>query len=252
MSIIAGGVFYENQMVAFAEVYKSDVKKIMLGALNRVKKGRGGNFVFKGLDYQLYYYNDKIVTFMILCKKDIAQDAIISFIGDINEAFNKIVSVDDIEELKNQETIPNENQDEENGEEIQVKQREEIPFQKKFGSHLLGMLREFKPEEYLVDAEENKVALLKDHVNEFGKVVIDAQEEVFKREEKIQNLTTKAEDLKNDSIQYRVGAQRTVKKAKCNKSMIITASVIITLIVVYVILVFRCGGFALEECLNQN
>ena len=252
MSIIAGSVFYETQMVVCAEVFKSDVKKIMLGAINHVKKGRGGNLILRGLDYQLYYYNDKIVTFMILCKKDVAQDAIISFIGDINDAFNKIVSVDDIENLKNQGTIPEENQENENGEVIQVSQREEMPFQKKFGSHLLGMLREFKQEGYLVDAEENKVALLKDHIEEFGKVVIDAQEEVFKREEKIQNLTTKAEDLKNDSIQYRVGAQRTVKKTKCNKKMIIAATVVLTIIVIYVILIFRCNGFLLKECINKQ
>ena len=248
MSIIAGSVFYEKQMVVLAEIRKSDANKIMLSALQSVKTGKGGNLILKGTDCQIYYYNDKIVTFMILCEKDIAQDAIISLIGEINDAFNKIVSVDDIENLKNKE----ENQGEEKGEEIQVRQRDEMPFQKKFGNHLLGMLREFKPERYLNDAEDNKVALLKDHVNEFGHVVINAQEEIFIREEKIQNLATKADDLKNESIQYAAVTRRASKKTKCNKALIITATVVLTIIVIYVILIFRCGGFLLDECLNTN
>lgn len=241
MSIIAGSVFYETQMLVLSEIQKSDCKQRMYDAVKHVKRGRGGNLILRGTDFQLYYYNDKIVTFMLFCGKEILQDAIISLINEINDVFNKVVSVQELEEIKRQQELPTE------GTQYDM---EELPLQEKFGSHLEGILRGFDPQKYLADDEENKVALLKDYVCEFEKVVIDAQEEMFKREEKVQKLGEKAEDLRYDSIQYAAVTKRNVEKTICNRKMILISAGVIAFLMFYLILALNCDGLLLRACLG--
>ena len=235
MSIIAGSIFHKETLLVLSKLQRCNCDNIITKSIKYVKPGQTGSLVLKGQDYQIYYLNDKIVTFMVLCSKDINEDAVLGLLECINSTFNKRISVEDFARYERVD-----------------ESQQELYFQKAFGDYLTGILREFKVEDFLNNKEENRVALLKDQVNEFWKIVIEAQEELFKRDEKIHNLTYKSEALRNDSIQFSSISSRVRKKEKCNQPLIIMVCVIVVLMAAYLVAVIACKGFLLQSCLNKS
>ena len=235
MSIIAGSIFHKQTLLVLSKLQRCNCDNIITNSIKYVKPGQTGILVLKGQDYQIYYLNDKIVTYLVLCSKDINGDAVLALLECINSTFNKRITV--------QEFTKYEHADE---------SEQELYFQKAFGDYLSGMLREFKAEDFLNNQEENTVALLKNQVNEFGKIIIEAQEELFKRDEKIHNLTYKSEVLRNDSIQFSSVSSRVRKKEKCNQPLVIITCIIVVLMAMYLVAVIACKGFLLQSCLNKS
>ena len=235
MSIIAGSIFHKETPLVLSKLGRCDCENIITTSIKYVKPGQTGNLILKGKDYQIYYLNDKIVTFLVLCSNDTEGEAVLALLECINSTFNRKISV---QEFAKYERVS--------------KSKQELYFQKAFGQELTGILREFKAEDFLNGKEDNKVALLREQVNQFGKVVIEAQEELIKRDEKIHNLAGKSEALRQDSIQFSSVSSRVRRKEKCNKPLVIIICFVVVLMMAYTVAVIACRGFLLQSCLNKS
>lgn len=82
-------------------------------------------------------------------------------------------------------------------------------------------------------------------------IIIDAEKLLSERNETINNIREKSENLLNDSVNYRAKTKKIKKKQKCNKLCTTITSIIILLIIGYGIAVYVCGGFKLPKCINN-
>ena len=81
-------------------------------------------------------------------------------------------------------------------------------------------------------------------------MVINTEKLLNERNEKMNNINEKSEALLNNSVTFRKKTRKIKKKMICNKCCIITSGIIITLIILYGVSVYLCGGFKLDKCIK--
>ena len=81
-------------------------------------------------------------------------------------------------------------------------------------------------------------------------MVINTEKLLNERNERMNNINEKSESLLKNSVTYRKKTRKIKKKMKCNKCCTITIGIIITLIILYGVSVYLCGGFKLDKCIK--
>ena len=184
--------------------------------------------------YSFYYYNNQIVTYMIMTDTSFSEEVAVMFLDQLNELFNREVSVDEFNEVQH---LP--------------KEEVEGCLQSKFGDSLKGKIMSFKyDEEYEKIKNDGSINILESNVLEFKDTILKAQEQLITRGEKAEVMNAKAEKLTEYSTQFYQSSKKVTKKNCCNKYVIITMTILIVLIVVYGFAVIACKGFLLNKCIN--
>jgi vesicle-associated membrane protein 7 len=96
--------------------------------------------------------------------------------------------------------------------------------------------------------ESDKVAQLEKGVKAYKDSVIDANEVLNLRGEKINLIVKKADNLRNESKTYYTSAKKVKWHVKCQRIKLILFIVLICLVIGYFISVAVCGGFTYASC----
>lgn len=164
-----------------------------------------------------------------------SEEIAVLFLDQLNELFNREVSVDEFNEIQH---LP--------------KDEVEGSLQNKFGDSLKGKIMSFKyDEEYQRIKNDGSINILESNVLEFKDTLLNAQEQLMIRGEKAEMLNAKAEKLNEESVKFYKSTKKVTKKNCCNKYIIITTTILIVLITVYGFAVIACKGFLLENCINK-
>lgn len=164
------------------------------------------------------------------------EEVAVIFLDQLNDIFNAEVSVDDFNEIQH---LP---EDELDG-----------SLQSKFGDSLKGKMLSFKyDEEYEKIKNEVKVNILESNIIEYKDIMIQAQEQLLTRGQKVEILNEKAEKLKDNANVFYKSSKNVSKKVLCNKKFIIITSIIVFLIIGYAVAAIACHGFLLDNCIKSD
>ena len=134
--------------------------------------------------YSFYYYNNQIVTYMIMTDTSFSEEVAVVFLDQLNELFNREVSVDEFNEVQH---LP--------------KEEVEGCLQSKFGDSLKGKIMSFKyDEEYEKIKNDGSINILESNVLKFKDTILKAQEQLITRGENVEVLNSKAEKLTENSV----------------------------------------------------
>lgn len=222
MSIIYCLIALETKILVEYSEHKGNFDNIARSILKKVKSNTRSVFKYDER-YHFNSINEDLLTFMCMREIEYSKDQAFSFLESVQSEFLN--------------TFPTE--------------RINTPITYSLNSEFEDKIKEkmdfFNDKHNLND---DPVSKLKDGLIITKNAVIEATEELSMRGEKVSLIVRKAKELREESFVYRSTSSKVKQEAKIRNIKIIIASVILTLVILYILVTVFCGGFTWSDCLK--
>lgn len=116
----------------------------------------------------------------------------------------------------------------------------------KFKATLQGKIEHFN-----INPKKDAVDSLTERLIGFKNIVMEANENLYKRGDQIAEIDNKAAQLKDDTKHYQMSAKRVKKTESHKKGWMTVGIILVVLLLIYGGLVIGCG-YDLSKCINYK
>jgi hypothetical protein len=209
-----------NQVLCEYSDYSGNFELISRNLLKKVQKESRATFAY-GEEFFFHYVNHYGITYMCMSDSKISQDTAFAFLEEVKTLFTDIFTPQQIEKAIAES------------------------LNSQFKDHLRSRQAYYNANLN----ESDNIAKLKKHVIEYKDNILEADEELNKRGEKITLVLKKAEDMRTESVKYKYGAKKVKKTVSWRRWTLIGCIILIVLLLGYFLFVIICGWTG-DRCFN--
>ncbi|MCQ2819926.1 MAG: hypothetical protein MJ252_21890 [archaeon] len=238
MSILYSGVCKNEYILTHTTQFQGrDLYTFAKMCIPKIQKENRGVFV-KSDDEHVYFafLNRNDISYICICESEYSQFNATEYLEDVAIKFNKLISPSEIEAHMHLDS-----------------ESIEFSLDEKFGK----VFAEVEDRYNKAGAEEircsDPLKTLKNEVINTKDLLLQADEELMKRHENLENLQDKAQGLVDSSNTYAKKA-KVARRSMCTKklTMIIIISVTAVLFLTYVGVAVYCQGALFQRCINKD
>lgn len=219
MSIIYTVIGYESKMLSEYTGLQGNFSQICSKILPKIQAGTRGTMTYQD-EYEFHFINSDNITYLTLVYKGYPKDVAFLFLESLQTEFTKTYPDTDFG------NIPT---------------RSLSEFDKKI---------QLFTEEYndKKEEKESNIDVLKKNIVETKDILLQTEDILNERGEKMQLICKKADELSCHSDSFYSASKKVKKTALKRKIMIITGSIIGVLVVVYGVTAYVCGTMEVWKC----
>lgn len=204
--------------------YKGNFEQATAALLKKVQENTRASIQY-GKEYAFFYWNIDGLTYLCMCDISFPGNVAFAFLESIKKEFN--------------EAYPNED----------FRSKSNYALNDAFKEKLSIKLDYYNKNK---NKSLDKTGQLKEGVISFKNEVLETGQLLDQRGEKINIIAKKADQLSQDSSTFYKTAKNVKRNAMWKRVRLIILCTVGALILIYIIMVCCCGGFALKSCFGKN
>ncbi len=198
--------------------YQGNFEQISRNLLKKVQKDKRATFSYAD-EYYFHYINSNNLTYMCMCDKRLTQDTAFAYLEEIKKLFIDTFT------------------------EEEIKAAISYSLNDKFVTYIKGKMNYFNAN--LNDSDS--VSKLKKGMNEYKDNILQANEILMERGDKINLIVKKAEKLRGESTTYYGSAKKVHRNVRCRNVKIALVCILVIALIVWFISSLACG-FDYSKC----
>ena len=216
-SIIYALVGYGEKPLASYSEFKGTFQKTCQNYLHSIESNSSGGYRVD--DYFIFYINENGVTYLIMTDVKYSKGAALSCLESIKKEFLSSFADVDLEKV------------------------EEFGLDKEFKPKLKMKYEYYNENKDVINESTQK---LLDEIFKMKEDVLNASDLLNEREEKLNTVNNKAEQLAESSYKYKATATKVKKSTQKKKTYIIMGIVLAVLVILYLIISMACGSWTFQ------
>lgn len=202
---------YDKVLCEYTE-HQGNFEQVSRNLLKKVQMDNRATFSYED-EYFFHYINNGGLIYMCMCDHQITQDTAFSYLEEIKTLFLDTFSPKEIENAIG------------------------YCFDEGFRDSIRGKMNYYNANLN----ESNKVAKLKKGVFEYKDTVLQANDVLMERGDKLSLIIRKADNLRTESQKYLYGAKKVKTSVRCRNYKIIIFGIVCVLLIAYFISAIACG-----------
>ena len=224
MSLIYVVVAVGSKVLCDYSSYKGNFEQATIALLKKVQDNTRASIQY-AKEYAFYYWNIDGLTYICMCDISFSSNVAFAFLESVKKEFN--------------EAYPNED----------FSTKNNYALNDTFKQKLAIKLEYYNQNK---DKSLDKTGQLKEGVISFKNEVLETGQLLDQRGEKINIIAKKADQLSQDSNTFYKTARNVKRNAMWKRVRLIILCTVGALVLIYIIMVCCCSGFALKGCFGGS